>query len=127
MEAKRYHYIEHEILRFVLQYSDHLGYQTDLPQLATFLRETLPDIQNPELVDSLKRLRPKYLTLWKWSYEQGRAIEYPAELSDDNEFFYRHNMLLRRTPETDPYLQELAALFPPQESDPPKKTYGFLP
>jgi hypothetical protein len=66
-------------------------------------------------VDALKRLRPKYLTLWKWSQAVGRFIEYPTEITDDAEFFYRASMQLRRTPESDPYLQELAVKLHPQE------------
>ena len=128
MEARRHHYIEHEILRLVLQLSDHDGYPTSLPDLETFFRPTFPDIDGPELVDTLKLLRPKYLTLWKWSTDLRRFIEYPTEISGENEFFRRGTMQLRRTPETAPRLQELAELFPPaQESEPPKKTYGFLP
>jgi hypothetical protein len=125
MQAKRYHYIEYEILRLVLEHSDHLGYPTDLPTLANLFRANLPNATNAELVDALKRLNSKYLTLLKWSNSHGRFIEYPTDISDDSEFFYRGDMRLRRTPHSDPYLQELAALFPPQEPAEPKRDYGF--
>jgi hypothetical protein len=109
MQALRHHYIEHEILRLVLQHSDHLGYPTSLPGLATFFRPTLQNIEDRELVDALKRLSPKYLTLCKYVNGQSPCREYPNEISSDDEFFYRGDMRLRRTPRTDPYLQELAA------------------
>ena len=128
MTAQRYHYIEHEILQLVLQPSDHLGYPTGLPTLANAFRQWLPDIADREIVDALKRLSPKYLTLLKWSKQYGRFIEYPTDISDDGEFFYRGDMRLRRTPHTDPYLQELAALFPPpEEPSKPKRPIGFRP
>jgi hypothetical protein len=127
MEARRHHYIEHEILRLVLRDSDHSGYPTGIRDLETFFRPKFPDVADPELVDTLKRLRPKYLTLWKWGFDQGRFVEYPVEIGDDNEFFRRGAIMLRRTPETDPRLQELAALFQAPDGEPPKKAFGFLP
>ena len=74
--------------------------------------------------DALKRLQPKYVTLWKWSNTEGRFMEY-MENGDDDEFFYRRDFCLRQTPHTDPKLQELAALFPPAKTEQPKKHYGF--
>lgn len=115
MAALRHQQIEHGILRMVLDRSDHLGYSTDLPNLATFFRPTFPDIGNRELVDTLKRLRPKYLTLCKYPQGQQSCLEYPTEISDDEEFFYRHGFQMRRTPETDPRAQELAALIEREE------------
>jgi hypothetical protein len=104
-------------LRLVLQHSDHSGYPTNLPGLETFFRRTVPDIKDRELVDALKRLCPKYLTLRQWSNEKGRFVEYPAEIGDDAEFFYRGSMQLRRTPESDPRVQELAALLAKSEQE----------
>ena len=60
-------------------------------------------------MDALKRLRPRYLTLWKWSYGLGRFLQYPDDIADDDEFFYHADFRLRRTEYTDPYRQELAA------------------
>jgi predicted nucleotide-binding protein len=105
----RHQYIEHEILRLVLQHSDHLGYPTSLPGLESVLRPKLPNIQDRELVDALKRLSPKYITLCKYVNGQPPCRKYPDEISSDDEFFYRGDMRLRRTPHTDPHLQELAA------------------
>jgi len=129
MEAKRYHYIEHEILRLVLHHSDSSGYPTSVPLLETILRTALSDIEDREVVDALKRLcQRQQLTLWKFSYDQGDFVRYPDEIDDENEVFYRDGMQLRRTPDTDPYLQELAALLsPPQGGESPRRTYGFLP
>ena len=101
MEPKRYHYIEYQILKLVLQITgDALGYPATVPSLLTLLQQGLPsitNITNQELVDTLKRLRPKYLTLWKWSDEARRFIEYPTEISDDGYFFYRSDFRLRHT------------------------------
>ena len=120
MEPKRYQYIEYEILKLVLQITAHdpSGYPATVPSLLTLLQQRLPDITNitnQELVDTLKRLRPKYLTLWKWSDEARRFLEYPTEISDDGKFFYRNDFRLRHTPNTDPYVQELGTFFLSQE------------
>ena len=118
MGAKRHQRIEHAILTLVLRHSDHFGYPAMLPSLASILRQTLGDIADRELVDTLKRLRPKYLTLWKWSYEHRRFLEYPAEISDDGEFFYTADFRLRHTPKTDPYVQALGLEVDPPEPEP---------
>ena len=65
MAAYPYQKIEHGILQMVLQSTDTSGHATDLSALAAFFRPTIGDISNRQLVDTLKRLRPKYLTLWK--------------------------------------------------------------
>ena len=67
MQIKRYQLVEHAILALLLRYSDHLGYANTLPGLAQILRQTVADVDNREIVDTLKRLRPQCLTLWKWS------------------------------------------------------------
>jgi predicted nucleotide-binding protein len=110
MGGWRYHHIEQEILRLVLQYpgDSSLGYETSVPDLEIFLRPTFPDITPHEVVEALKRLYPKHLGLWKWAFGQKKFVEYVGELNDD-EFFYRDRMRLRRTPWSDPYLQELSA------------------
>src|ERR1700722_8020439 len=108
MAAHRYQQIEHGILRVVLQCTDHLGYPTHLASLATFFRPTFPDVNDRELVEALKRLRPRYLTICKYLNGQASCLEYPTQISDDVEFFYRNGFRLRRTPETDPRAQELA-------------------
>lgn len=117
---KRHQYIEYVILKLVLQItSDPGGYPATVSSLLTLLQQTLPgitNITNQELVDTLKRLRPKYLTLWKWSDEARRFIEYPTEISEDGNFFYRGDFRLRHTPMTDPYAQELQRLFPSHET-----------
>ena len=61
MEAHRHQRIEHGILRLVVQCTDHLGYPTDLSGLSTAFRPAFPDIENRELVDTLKRLNPKHV------------------------------------------------------------------
>lgn len=121
MEPKRHQYIEHEILKLVLQLTagDPSGYPATVPSLLTLLQQRLlgiANITNQELVDTLKRLRPKYLTLWKWSDEDRRFIEYPTEISNDGNFFHRSDFRLRHTPNTDPYVQELGRFFPSQET-----------
>jgi hypothetical protein len=116
MAAHRYQQIEHGILRMVLQSTDHLGYPTDLSSLATFFRRSFSDVHNRELVDTLKRLRPKYLTLCKYVQGQPSCLEYPSQITDDEEFFYHGGgFRLQRTPETDPRAQELVAILERQE------------
>lgn len=115
MATLRHHRIEHEILNLTLQHADPLGRPFRLAELAVFFRQTLPDIGDRELVDTFKRLRPDYLTLWKWSDGQGRSIEYSSEISDDDEFFYRGDFRARCTPRSDPHLQELTAMMATEE------------
>ncbi len=120
MPAKRHQQVERAILSVVLKHSDHLGYPAGLPSLASTLRQTFGDIDNQEIVNTLKRLRPKYLTLWKWNDQHRRFLQYPDEIGEDEEFFYRADFRLRQTPETDPYLQTIAA-----EIDPPEVTHSM--
>jgi hypothetical protein len=118
MQPKRHQLVEHAILTFVLRASDHLGYSNTLPGLAQIIRETLTDIDNREIVDTLKRLRPQYLTLWKFSQPSRRFLEYPTEVARDEDFFYRGDFCLRHTPHTDPYAQTLALEINPPEVKP---------
>jgi predicted nucleotide-binding protein len=118
MGAKRYQQIEHAILTRALQGSgsDNLGYSTTLHALASSLAPTIGTIEDRELMESLMRLQPQYLALWKWDKEQNRCLEYPAEFGSDVEFFYGGDFRLRRTLNTDPYLQDLAAEISSQEA-----------
>src|ERR1039457_165206 len=75
--------IEYELLRMVVQCQDHLGYHASLGTLADFFRPNIPDIENRELVDALKRLQPKYLSLCKYVSGGAPCVKYPAEI--DNE------------------------------------------
>jgi hypothetical protein len=126
MEALRHHYIEHEILRRVLEdRGDPDGLSVSVPDLRLFFRDWFPDLQDRELVDALKCLHPNHLTLHKWSKSQRCFVEYALGATDDNEFFHRDEFRARRTPFTDPYLQELATCFP--EPLPPKRPIGFNP
>lgn len=118
MPEHRSQTIEHGILRMLLQSTDHLGHATDLGRLATFFRQTFSDIDNRELVEALKRLRPKYLTLCKYVQGQPSCLEYPTQMADDIEFFYRGDgFRLRRTPETYPRAEELAAIVTSSHTD----------
>src|ERR1700683_2974456 len=111
MDLLRDHTIDHELLRLTLQASDPAGgYGTDLGSLACSFRPWIPDIGDGEIIASLKRLQPRYLTLWKWSGAKRWFIEYPNEIADDTSFFYRDDFRLRRTSDTSPHLLELAAL-----------------
>jgi hypothetical protein len=118
MGPKRHELVEHAILTLVLRCSDHLGYGNTLPGLAQILRQTVADIDNREVVDTLKRLRPQYLTLSKWSEEHHRFLEYPTEISRDEDFFYRADFRLRHTPHSDPYVQTVALEINPPEVKP---------
>lgn len=111
----RYQRIEQEILTLVLGFSDHSGYSTNLPSLALVLGPRVPDTEHRELVDALKRLSPQYLTLQKWSEAHRKFLQYPGDVGDDSEFFYRGGFRLQRTPQTDPYLQKLALELDPRE------------
>jgi hypothetical protein len=121
MGAKRHLQVEFAILSIVLKHSDHLGYPGGLSSLASVLHQKFADINNREIVDTLKRLRPRYITLWKWSDQHRRFLQYPEEIGNDEEFFYRADFRLRHTPETDPYLQTLAI-----EVDPPECKKGSV-
>jgi hypothetical protein len=118
MGPKRHQLVEHGILTIVLRYSDHVGYANTLPGLTQILRQTMADIDNREVVDTLKRLRPQYLTLSKWSESNHRFLEYPTEIAKDDDFFYRADFRLRHTPHTDPYVQSLALEINPPEVKP---------
>jgi hypothetical protein len=125
MAAKPYQYIEYEILRRVLGSPDAMGLPGDLSSLSPALRSIIPEISDREIVATLKRLTPKYLTIWKYSETHRRSIPYPAEIQDDVEVFYRPGTYLRPTAYTDPYIQELAALLPAPEPEQARKKYGF--
>lgn len=116
--AKRHQVLEHAILTLVLKHGDHQGYGPTLPTLVEILRQTLPDIADREIVDTIKRLSPQYLTLSKFSRAHNRFVLYPDEISDDGEFFYRADFCMQRTPQTDPYAQTLALEVTPPEAQP---------
>jgi len=122
MQAKRYQQIEHAILTLVLKHGDHQGYATTLPTLVNILRQTFPDIADREILDALKRLRPRYLTLLKYVESERRFDRYPDQIGDDEQFFGRGDFLMRRTPDTDPHVQTLALEINPLERQPPMTT-----
>jgi hypothetical protein len=122
MGARRHQHVEYALLSIVLKHSDHLGYPAGLPSLASVLRQKFADIDNREIVDTLKRLRPRYITLWKWNDQHRRFLQYPDEIADDDEFFYRAEFRIRHTPETDPHLQALALEVDPPEAKPSMTT-----
>lgn len=98
-------------LRLTLQAPDPVGgFGSDLRALGSTFRRWPPDVADGEIVDALKRLWPRYVTLWKWNSAKRWFIEYPNEIGDDVEFFYRGDFRLRGTPRTGPCLQESAAL-----------------
>jgi len=105
--ARRHERVEHAILTLVLRHGDHQGYSNTLGGLAAILRDTFSDIDNREVVDALKRLMPKYLMLCKWSEAQHQFVKYPDQTPDDDQFFYRGDFSMRRTPNTDPRVQIL--------------------
>jgi len=101
--------IEYEILRLVRDCSDDLG----LPGDVTSLLAVIPGMRNApnshrKIVGALKRLNPKYLTIWKWTARRER-LQYPAGIKDDIEVFSRQGTYLCPTEYTDPYIEELAA------------------
>lgn len=124
--AKRHQLVEHAILDIILRYGDHQGYANTLPALASMLRtrfaDQFPDINEREIVDTLKRLCPKYLTLWKYSAAHHGVIQYPDVIADDEQFFYRADFCMRRTPNTDPHVQTLALEINPPEGQPTMTT-----
>jgi hypothetical protein len=68
------------------------------------------------VVDALKRLSPKYLTLRKYSTAHQRFARYPDEIGDDGQFFYTADFCMQRTPDTDSYVQTLALEVDPMET-----------
>jgi len=108
--------IEYELLRMVVQCQDHLGYHATLGNLALFFRPNIPDIENRELVEALKRLRPKYLALCKYVSGGPSCQEYPTQIDDDEIFFWRGDgFRMRRTPETALRSEELSSLLEQQQ------------
>jgi hypothetical protein len=116
--AKRHQHVEHTILTLVLRHGDHQGYANTLPGLASILRRTFPDIDDREIVDTLKRLSPRCLTLSKYSAAHHRLVRYPEEIASDEQVFYRADFCMQRTPDTDPYMQTLALEIGPPEAQP---------
>ena len=105
MSLRRYQCIERALLTLALQGEVQSGYPTDLPMLQAAFRQWLPDIRGQEIVDALRRLHPKHVTLWKYN---NAWINFVRGMTD-NEFFYTNTFYLRRTPLTDPYVQNLEA------------------
>ena len=100
----------------VVQCQDHLGYHATLGNLAAFFRPNIPDIENRELVEALKRLRPKYLALCKYVSGGPPCLEYPTQIDDDEIFFWRGDgFRMRRTPETALRSEELSSLLEQQQ------------
>jgi hypothetical protein len=125
MASRKSYEIEYRILRVALQRYGEWGYPSSLPQLEAQFREAIPDITDMDLVDAMKRLRPDYLRLWKWSKGHGRFVEYPTDISDDNEFFYRNDFCLQRTPQTQPRAEELHAMLHPAAEVKPRVAGGL--
>lgn len=113
--AQRYQHVEHAILTLVLEYGDHQGYANTLGGLANILRQTLPDIATREIIDTLKRLEPRYVTLWKYGSAFARLVQYSGGEIDDEYLFGQGDFCIQRTPETDPRVQELALAIHPRE------------
>ena len=114
--GKRYQHVEHGILTLILKHSDHRGYGNTLSGLASILRQTVPDIANREIIDTLKRLEPQYITLWKFSQAHARLLQYSKEEIDDEYLFGQGDFCIQRTPNTDPRAQELAVAVEPRET-----------
>lgn len=115
--AKQYQHVEHSILTLVLKHGDHRGYAITLPTLANTLRQTFPEITNLQIIDTLKRLEPQYITLWKYGSAFARLVQYSREEIDDEYLFGEGDFCLQHTPHTDPRAQELAQQI--QESEAP--------
>lgn len=113
--AYRYQHVEHAILTLLLKYGDHQGYANTLPGLANILRQTFADITNREIIDTLKRLEPQYLTLWKYGSAFARLVQYSQDEIDDQYMFGEGDFCIQRTPQTDPYVQELTLEINPPE------------
>ena len=110
--------IEYEILRLVRDCSDDLG----LPGDVTSLSAVIPGMRNApnshrKIVGALKRLNPKYLTIWKCTARRER-LQYPTQIKDDIEVFNRPGTYLCPTEYTDPYIEELAEKLAAQLSKP---------
>jgi hypothetical protein len=112
--AHRYQHAEHAILTSVLKYGDQ-GYATTLPTLANIVRQTFPDITHREIIDTLKRLEPQYLTLWKYGSAFARLVQYSQDEIDDEYLFGEGDFCIQRTPQTDPYAQILSLDINPPE------------
>jgi hypothetical protein len=136
--VKRHQHVEHAILALVLKCGDHQGYGVGLPTLVSILRERFsdrfPDIDDREVVDTLKRLSPRYITLRKYSAARHGFVRYPDDSGDDSQFFYTADFCIQRTPDTDPYVQTLELevgpmgmpIIPPPDDDKRARLFAHL-
>jgi len=116
--------IEYEILHLAVNATDTQGYGMTLPLLRQMMTQVFPDVENAAVVDACKRLFPKFLSLRKWDEASRGFRDYQGEHEDD-EFFYRGDFRLKRTPFSRSNLEQLASLLPP--SHPKKRPIGFNP
>lgn len=118
---QRWESIECVILGFVLDYNDPRGrYPAQLVTLRNIIVERVGECGEDEVLDAIKRLQlRKCLDLQKWDDSKSGFRDYMGT-SDDNEFFYRGDFRLVRTPYTRRYFEENYA-----EGIPKERKIGF--
>jgi len=110
--SSRYQQLEQAILALVLKHGDHQGYAVTLGSLTEVVRERVaegfPNLGPADLIDTLKRLEPRYITLWKYSEAHSRLLQYSRGEIEDDYSFTDGDFRIRRTPNTGPRAEELA-------------------
>ncbi len=113
--------IEYAILKPIITDHDPDGYAFILGDLFNIVARSVPDASHPELVDAIKRLSDsRVLEPWKWSDRTQRFEPYDG--SGDDGFFYRGDFRLKKTPDSQPYFEQLEQEVGPE---PQKRKIGF--
>jgi len=101
--------LEYAILSRTLQYNPHEGWPTSIPSIRQLLASLIPNYQDVQAVEAIKRLASnESLLVQKWDIGAGRFKGYDEYAGDDVEFFYKGNFRLKRTPNTEVRLEEFS-------------------
>lgn len=107
----RSQWVEYQILKLALEPSfDGQGRAVSFSNLVGMLAPHAEGSLAPiEVLDALKRLFPKFLSLRKWEHMRMAWRDYQGE-KDDSRFFYSGDFRLARTAYTCAYIEELELL-----------------
>jgi len=93
--------LELSILERILQYDSHEGWPTTVPTMRPFLSPLIPNYQDEQAVEAIKRLLSNNsLTAQEWDPVAGRFRAYSEYQGNDVEFFYKGDFRLQRTEQT---------------------------
>jgi hypothetical protein len=101
--------LEYEILSRILQYDAHEGWPTTIPLIRQFLSPGIPNYQDEQAVEAIKRLASNgSLAVRKWDAVASRFKNYEEYGGNDIDFFYKGDFKLQRTPYTEVRVEEYA-------------------